>query len=446
MIRNHNPLHKSYYEKFADGTVKCIDEEIPFEIPESWEWVKLGDIGKWQSGATPNRSNKDYYNGDILWLKTGDLTDNYIYDITETITQKALQETSVKLNPKGSVLLAMYGATIGKVGILTVPATTNQACCACSEFRGIHNIFLFYLLIAYREYFIHIGEGGAQPNISKEKIISTYIPLPSLEEQKRIVFEITHLFSLIDSLEESKISLEQFITQTKTKILDLAIRGKLVPQDPTDEPASVLLERIKKEHPESKKRTKKTSDNSHYPFEIPKNWEWCKLGEFNNIARGGSPRPIKDFLTESKDGINWIKIGDTEKGEKYIYSTREKITKEGIKHSRFVNIDDFLLTNSMSFGRPYILKTDGCIHDGWLVINIQKKLINMDFMYYLLSSDFMYTQFYKSAVGSTVKNLKTETVQQIPFPLPPILEQKRIVQKIEEIFASLDEIANSIIA
>lgn len=91
------------------------------------------------------------------------------------------------------------------------------------------------------------------------------------------------------------------------------------------------------------------------------------MGEFNNIARGGSSRPIKDFLIESRDGINWIKIGDTGKGEKYIYSTREKITKEGIKHSRFVNIDDFLLTNSMSFGRPYILKTDGCIHDGWLL-------------------------------------------------------------------------------
>lgn len=108
------------------------------------------------------------------------------------------------------------------------------------------------MLIAYREYFIHIGEGGAQPNISKEKIISTYIPLPSLEEQKRIILEIKHLFSIIDSLEENKVSLKQFITQIKTKILDLAIKGKLVPQDPNDESASVLLERIKLEHPENK--------------------------------------------------------------------------------------------------------------------------------------------------------------------------------------------------
>ena len=170
---------------------------------------------------------------------------------------------------------------------------------------------------------------------------------------------------------------------------------------------------------------------------------WCRLGEINTIARGGSPRPIKEYLTDS-DGVNWIKIGDTEKGGKYIYTTQEKIVKEGIKYSRFVNKDDFLLTNSMSFGRPYILKTDGCIHDGWLVISIEKHLLDVDFMYYLLSSDFMFNQFSNAAVGSTVKNLKCETVQQIPFPLPPLAEQHRIVQKIGQIFAQLDEIEKSI--
>ena len=171
---------------------------------------------------------------------------------------------------------------------------------------------------------------------------------------------------------------------------------------------------------------------------------WCRLGEINTIARGGSPRPIKEYLTDSETGVNWIKIGDTEKGGKYIYSTQEKIIKEGIKHSRFVNKDDFLLTNSMSFGRPYILKTNGCIHDGWLVISIEKQLLNSDFMYYLLSSDFMYNQFSNAAVGSTVKNLKSETVQQIPFPLPPFAEQKRIVFRIEQLFIKLDEIEKAI--
>ena len=128
------------------------ENEVPFEVPESWEWQKLGDIGVWQSGATPSRLNKDYYNGNIPWLKTGDLTDGFIYDIPETITQKALEETSVKLNPKGSVLIAMYGATIGKIGILTIPSATNQACCACSEFKGIYNMYLFYYLLSHRTY------------------------------------------------------------------------------------------------------------------------------------------------------------------------------------------------------------------------------------------------------------------------------------------------------
>lgn len=166
----------------------------------------------------------------------------------------------------------------------------------------------------------------------------------------------------------------------RQKILDLAIHGKLVPQDPNDEPASVLLERIRAEKErlikEGKikkgKKSAKTSDKPHYeneePFEVPNSWEWCKLGTVNEIARGGSPRPIKDYLTTDANGINWIKIGDTTKDGKYIDSVKEKIRHEGVKKSRLVHKGDFLLTNSMSFGRPYILNVDGCIHDGWLFL------------------------------------------------------------------------------
>jgi type I restriction enzyme S subunit len=188
-----------------DKIKKASDKShYPFEIPTCWTWCKLGEIGDWRSGATPSRVNKNYYkNGDIYWLKTGDLTDGYIYEIPEKITQKALLETSVKLNPIGSVLIAMYGATIGKVGILTQPATTNQACCACSNFKGIDNLFLFYLLIAYRDYFVNLGEGGAQPNISKEKITSTDIPLPPLAEQERIVSQIEKIFAQLEIIENS---------------------------------------------------------------------------------------------------------------------------------------------------------------------------------------------------------------------------------------------------
>ena len=176
---------------------------IPFDIPRNWIWVELGKIGRWQSGSTPNRLNKAYYGGNIPWLKTGDLNDGYITHIPEYITEKALNETSVKLNPIGSVLIAMYGATIGKIGILTFAATTNQACCACDVFEGIEKEYLFYFLLSHKEEFIKLGGGGAQPNISKEKIVSTYIPLPPNAEQIRIIKTIHQLYDQLDIITES---------------------------------------------------------------------------------------------------------------------------------------------------------------------------------------------------------------------------------------------------
>lgn len=176
------------------------DDEKPFEIPDSWKWVRLGEIGSWASGATPSRSNPDYYNGTIPWLKTGDLNDSYITDTSEYITELALSKTSVRLNPIGSVLIAMYGATIGKIAILKTAATTNQACCACIAYNGIYNKYLFYFLLAYRKNFIKMGAGGAQPNISKEKIVNTIFPFPPLPEQKRIVAKIEEILPLCNKL------------------------------------------------------------------------------------------------------------------------------------------------------------------------------------------------------------------------------------------------------
>ncbi|UTC60779.1 restriction endonuclease subunit S [Treponema vincentii] len=253
-------------------------------------------------------------------------------------------------------------------------------------------------------------------------------------------------------------------TALRQKILDFAIHGKLVKQDPTDENAAVLLEKIRAEK-EKKiasgelKRDKNDSyifigdDNRHYekfadgrvkdiedelPFAVPEGWAWCRLGEIADIARGGSPRPIEDFITDEANGINWIKIGDTAPESKYIISAKEKIKPEGKKHSRFVHAGDFLLTNSMSFGRPYILKINGCIHDGWLVFADIRNYLLKDFLYYGLSSQYIYSSFSLVAAGSTVKNLKANTVKQVLFPLPPIAEQKRIVTAIETIFTQID--------
>ena len=179
---------------------EITEDEIPFDIPESWEWVRLGEIGSWSSGATPSRTKTEYYGGDIPWLKTGDLNDGYINEVPERITQLAMDNSSVRLNPIGSVLMAMYGATIGKLGIANIPLTTNQACCACIPYNGIYNRYLFYYLLGMRSTFIRMGEGGAQPNISKEKIVNTIMALPPLEEQIRIVIRLDKLLPIMNEL------------------------------------------------------------------------------------------------------------------------------------------------------------------------------------------------------------------------------------------------------
>ena len=171
------------------------------------------------------------------------------------------------------------------------------------------------------------------------------------------------------------------------------------------------------------------------PFELPEGWRWDRLGNVSIIARGGSPRPIESYITDDENGINWIKIGDTEKDGKYIFKTKEKIKPEGLSKSRYVESGDFLLTNSMSFGRPYILRTDGCIHDGWLVIGNIDTVFNQDFLYYALSSYFMYQTLSLLAAGSTVKNLKSDTVKSVLFPIPPMREQKRIAEKIDSLIS-----------
>lgn len=172
------------------------------KLPNGWCDTLLGNIGTWQSGATPSRLRKDYYGGSIPWLKTGDLNDGIVQSIPECITERALEETSVKLNPAGSILIAMYGASIGRIGISSKPATTNQACCACVDYLP-EKKFLFYFLLANRENFIAMGGGGAQPNISKEKIIHTHIPLPPQQEQQRIVAKIEELFAQLDNITSS---------------------------------------------------------------------------------------------------------------------------------------------------------------------------------------------------------------------------------------------------
>jgi type I restriction enzyme S subunit len=387
-----------------------------FNIPDNWVWVKLGEIGNWQSGATPSRSNKEYFNGEILWLKTGDLNDGYVYDIPEKITEKALNETSLKINPIGSVLIAMYGATIGKVGILTKPATTNQACCACSNFRQIYNLYLFYLLIAYRDYFIGISEGGAQPNISKTKIISTYIPLPPLNEQIRIVQEVEKLFELINIIEDNKFSLQQYIIQAKSKVLDLAIRGKLVAQDPNDEPASVLLERIGK-------GKKVTSDKTNYPFEVPSSWTWIEL---NNVLEYEQPTK---YRVKSTEYSNDFSIPVLTAGKSFIIGYTDE--KDGVFTDLPVIIFDDFTTSSQYVDFEFKVKSSAM-----KILRAKKEIADTKYIAFFMSITRL--------TGNTHKRYWISEYSKIKIPLPPLAEQKRIVSQIETIFAQLDIIADSL--
>lgn len=351
-------------------------ENVPFEVPSSWVWTTLGEIGNWQSGATPSRLRKDYYGGNIPWLKTGDLNDGYISDIPEYITETALKETSVKLNPKDSVLIAMYGATIGKVGILSFPATTNQACCACTDYL-VKKMYLFYFLLANREKFIAMGGGGAQPNISKEKIVSTLIPLPPKQEQRRIVEGIEHWLSLVDCIEKNKDNLQRTIKEAKSKILTLAIHGKLVPQAPTDEPASELLKRINP-------KAEIISDNGHYqklPFKIPKSWVWCGHNDILEIS-GGSQPAKNHFISVPKDNyIRLYQIRDYGDNPIPVYIPEELASKRTEKG------DILLARYGGSLGKVFHAETGAYNVAMAKVIFKYPNVIVRDFAYYYYLSD-----------------------------------------------------------
>ena len=401
-------------------------ENVPFEVPSSWVWTTLGEIFTLQAGK--NITSKDIYT---------EKSEENKYPCFGGNGVRGYVSISNKIGEYP--IIGRQGALCGNVNLACGSFYATEHAVVVERYCDTDLMWVYYTLIALN--LNQYATATAQPGLAVNVINDVAIPLPPPHEQQRISKSIKILFSFLETIECEKLNLKTTISQTKAKVLDLAIHGKLVPQDPTDEPASELLKRINP-------KAEITCDNGHYQkneqFEIPSTWVLCKLGAVNEIARGGSPRPIKDYLTNDANGINWIKIGDTTKDGKYINSVKEKIRPEGVKKSRLVHKGDFLLTNSMSYGRPYILNVDGCIHDGWLVISPIGKAYTSDFLYYLLSSSFAYDQFTNVASGGVVTNLNSDKVADTIFPLPPYTEQERIVAKIEEIFAQLDAIEASL--
>ncbi len=388
-------------------------ENVPFEVPSSWVWTTLGEIGNWQSGATPSRLRKDYYGGNIPWLKTGDLNDGYISDIPEYITETALKETSVKLNPKDSVLIAMYGATIGKVGILSFPATTNQACCACTDYL-VKKMYLFYFLLANREKFIAMGGGGAQPNISKEKIVSTLIPLPPKQEQRRIVEGIEHWLSLVDCIEKNKDNLQRTIKEAKSKILTLAIHGKLVPQAPTDEPASELLKRINP-------KAEIISDNGHYQ-KLPEGWAVCQL---DSIISYEQPTP---YIVKSTDYDNTYTTPVLTAGKSFIIGHTNETN--GIYEKLPCIIFDDFTTDSKLVDFPFKVKSSA------MKILQVKEIINIEYIAMFMSITRL--------IGDTHKRYWISEYSKIEIPIPPKNEQDHIVKKVRLLLNRLGTITENL--
>ena len=455
------------YEKVRKNEPVCIADEVPFEISESWEWVRLGSIGDWGSGATPSRSIPEYYGGDIPWLKTGDLNDGYIECIPENISRLALEKTSVRLNPTGSVLIAMYGATIGKVGILTFPATTNQACCACLPIE-IYNEYLFYFLMSQKVSFVKRGEGGAQPNISKEKIIATLMPLPPLAEQYRIVAKIKGVLPFVEQYGEACSAANSlnaaFPDLLKKSILQEAVQGKLVPQDSSDEPASVLLERIRAEKQrliaEGKiKKDKHESvifrrDNSHYekldgiercidneiPFDIPDIWTFVRLQTICKKITDGehkTPKRVTDYcgfflLSARNVRDGYISLNDVD----YVNKT------EYLNISKRCNPvkNDILISCSGSVGRCCTVDDDNnyvMVRSAAMISPIQ---CNSKYIMYAIQSPMVQKQISEKIKQAVQANLFQGAIRELLIPVPTLEEQFRIVNQIETILPALKKL------
>ena len=413
------------------GDTSHYPKDVPFEVPEGWAWCYLSDVGKWQSGSTPSRGVSAYYGGAIPWLKTGDLNDGYITSIPEFITEKALEETSVKLNPTGSVLIAMYGATIGKVGILTFPATTNQACCACSEFNGVYNKYLFYFLISHKDDFIRKAGGGAQPNISKEIIVTTPIPIPPAKEQERIVHAIENWLGIIDGIDSSQQGLMSKIADSKTKILDLAIHGKLVPQNPSDEPAIELLKRINPGF--------QPSHNLHYKAELPTGWQLCHIQDIAKAELGKTLDKAKN-QGEEKPYLCALNV----KWESFDLSTLKTIKIEEKEKPRYRLLPcDLLVCEGGDVGRCAIWQGDCEMYYQNALHRVRfKEGFCPDFYLYVL-------RYYKSlgviddiCKGVTIKHFTGQVFNSLDLPVPPLNEQKRIVCTVKSLFEILDSITN----
>ena len=473
-----------------DGTLESIS------VPQGWELCYLNDIGDWGAGATPNRTNSGYYGGDIPWFKSGELSEDYITDSEEHITALALKECSLRDNQPGDVLIAMYGATIGKTSILNSRSTTNQAVCACTPFDGLSNQYLLIFLKASKKVFTAMGAGGAQPNISKEKIVATLFALPPLNEQLRIVKKVEQLMSLCDQLEQQSLTsldahqqlvetlletltdsqnaeelaenwariseyfdtlftTEASVDALKQTILQLAVMGKLVPQDPNDEPASELLKRIAQEKAQlvkegkiKKQKPLPPISDEEKPFELPEGWEWCLFEDIIDIQSGITKG--RNLSNRTLVKVPYLRVANVQRG--YLDLTEIKQIEIPIEEKEKYQVvkGDLLITEGGDWDT--VGRTTVWCHD-WYIANqnhvFKGRNIGQDVDPYWLET-YMNSPFSRQYFANASKqttNLASINKTQLrgcPVAIPPSSEAKKIMSKLHIFYKLCEELKNHI--
>jgi type I restriction enzyme S subunit len=389
-------------------------------LPSNWEWKKVSEIANTKSGGTPLRSHPEYFNGDIPWIKSGELKDGYIRNAEESITELGMDNSSTKIFPKGSVLVALYGATAGKVGILDIVAATNQAVCGIFPKNGSFiPKYMFYWIISQRDNLLKQRIGGAQPNISQTIIRSQYFPLAPINIQELIVSKIEELFSQLDAgvagLKRAQAELQRY----RASVLKAAFEGRLVPQDPNDEPASKLLKLIDK-NPKIISKGKK----------IPESWVWANLNDISTIILGQSP-PSSSY---NSDGIGLPFFqGKAEFGE--IFPTVKKWCS---KPKKIAEKGDVLISVRAPVGPTNLSKEKCCIGRGLAAIRGKEIVLNRYILYYLRSIE---KDWDRRSTGTTFKAITGSVLRNNLIPLPPLEEQSRILEKIESILSLIDNLA-----
>lgn len=432
------------------------EDEKPFEIPESWEWVRLGDVANFINGDRgknyPSKnelveSGIPFINAGHLKKSTIDLTNmNYITNDKYLL----LRSGKVKIN---DIIYCLRG-TLGKCAI---NKSIEKGAIASSlviirSYKNIHVKYLYYYLVSPLGNLMikRFDNGTAQPNLSARKLKLYILPLPPLTEQKRIVEKVDQLFAIIDELDSNKEDLLKAIKLTRNQVLQKAMQGKLVEQNPEDEPANVLLEKIKKEKDRLVKEKKIrrprklapiTKDEK--PFEIPKSWEWVRLGEIGTIVGGGTPRTtVKEYWENGN--IPWLTPADLSGyNGKYISHGLRFITELGLQKSsaKLMPKGTVLFSSRAPIGYTAIAKNKIATNQGFksCVPFIMK--MNKYIYYYLTYSAELINQ---NASGTTFKEVSGAVVSNLPFPLPPLAEQRRIVEKVDKIMSICDKLEEQI--